>query len=268
MKTSTRKIKQKIRIISLHTQRVINSLFNLKLSGLGLILLITLSNSEILYASDNDGGNSSLSVVLAYFGAKPIDNNVYCSWQTMSETNSNYFIVEKAVNSKTFFALTTVPAAGTTTAPQKYLAIDSNVAGGIYFYRIRLINLDGTSTVYPPCKVIIPGIISGRHPLNESFLSKSFDGDADISDRTLIVESVFPNSFRESFNLHYTTMNKGVLTLRLTDCLGKIIREESLSSERGLNSYQYTDHSNLAPGLYYLTLTMDNETVVKRVFKE
>jgi hypothetical protein len=63
-------------------------------------------------------------------------------------------------------------------------------------------------------------------------------------------------------------MNKGVLTLRLTDCLGKIIREESLSSERGLNSYQYTDHSNLAPGLYYLTLTMDNETVVKRVFKE
>ncbi|MDP4267671.1 MAG: hypothetical protein Q8880_09590, partial [Bacteroidota bacterium] len=86
----------------------------------------------------------SLPVELVDFIAKALDNKyVMLNWQTYSENNSDYFVVERSRNALDFEDLLTVNAAGKSNSIKRYTNYDENPYKGVSFYRLRQVDRDG-----------------------------------------------------------------------------------------------------------------------------
>ena len=90
----------------------------------------------------NSLGNP-LPVDLTHFSAEEINNQqVLISWITESETNSDFFELERSDDGKNFKKIQQVFAAGTTNESQSYSYTDQ-VTLPVIYYRLRQVDLDG-----------------------------------------------------------------------------------------------------------------------------
>jgi hypothetical protein len=87
-----------------------------------------------------------LPVVLKSFDAKKQDNKVVINWETTSETNNDYFVVERSENARTWTPLATVKGSATTLALQQYKTTDEQPLPGINYYRLKQVDFDQTTT--------------------------------------------------------------------------------------------------------------------------
>lgn len=86
---------------------------------------------------------SVLPVKWSYFKTRKINNEVEISWGTENEQNSSHFIVEHSTNGQQWNTISTVNAAGTSTALIRYVRTHKNPVLGKNFYRIKQVDLDG-----------------------------------------------------------------------------------------------------------------------------
>lgn len=67
-------------------------------------------------------------------------------WTTATEQNSDYFEVERSVDGLSFITIGNVAAAGFSTTEIDYAFNDDAPVAGINYYRLRMVDLDGTFT--------------------------------------------------------------------------------------------------------------------------
>ncbi len=67
------------------------------------------------------------------------------NWVTTSETDNDYFVVEKSTNGVSFVALGVVDGAGNSTTEKAYQYFDNNINPGVVYYRLRQVRFDGTA---------------------------------------------------------------------------------------------------------------------------
>ncbi|MVN75807.1 T9SS type A sorting domain-containing protein [Hymenobacter sp. HMF4947] len=90
-----------------------------------------------------------LPVTLLTFQAKATSTGAALTWDTASELNADYFVVERADDSPdTFRALGQVQSAGTSTQARHYQFVDATPAR-LSYYRLRQVDQDGTATYGP-----------------------------------------------------------------------------------------------------------------------
>ena len=110
----------------------------------------TAFNSFSTFAlGDKIGGGNILPIGLLSFTALPDNDRVVLDWTTSSESNNNYFTVEKSSDGINFNAVRTVPSAapnGTSSTPLDYSTQDPAPYTGVSFYRLKQTDLDGHST--------------------------------------------------------------------------------------------------------------------------
>ena len=66
------------------------------------------------------------------------------AWATASELHSAYFAVERSPDGRQWQELARVPAAGRSSAPRAYAHHDATRPAGLSYYRLRLVDADGT----------------------------------------------------------------------------------------------------------------------------
>ncbi len=98
------------------------------------------------HVASTDAVNSPLPVELVVFEAYTAGNAVELYWRTASETNNDYFTVERSVSGENFVALGTVRGQGTTAQVNEYTFIDYQPLNGTAYYRLRQTDFDGTFT--------------------------------------------------------------------------------------------------------------------------
>ncbi|HLX92568.1 MAG TPA: T9SS type A sorting domain-containing protein, partial [Puia sp.] len=87
----------------------------------------------------------ALPVKLISFAASNISNQyILVSWSTSSEKDSKYFEVQRSADGLAYNAIGQVAAAGTSSLIQYYTLRDNNPAHGSNFYRLRIVDKDGT----------------------------------------------------------------------------------------------------------------------------
>lgn len=86
---------------------------------------------------------SVLPVELVNFGVVKSGDEALITWETLTELNNDYFVVEQSLNGIDFRDVASVDGAGTTTAKQSYSAIDKQPFNGINYYRLRQVDFDG-----------------------------------------------------------------------------------------------------------------------------
>jgi|GEM_PF-6487300 len=86
-----------------------------------------------------------LPVLLTEFAAQPEGQTALLTWKTVEEADSKEFEVEKSADLKQWITVGKVAAAGNFTGEKVYKFSDSNPAGNVVYYRLRMIDLDGSS---------------------------------------------------------------------------------------------------------------------------
>lgn len=117
------------------------------------VSLVVSATSCLFYAGGSSDGfsvttvlNIPLPVELVSFTGIEESGVVQLVWETASELNNDFFIVEKSFDGREFTPLVKVDGAGTTKEAHTYTAVDNYPYTGYSYYRLLQQDFDGTKT--------------------------------------------------------------------------------------------------------------------------
>jgi hypothetical protein len=90
------------------------------------------------------GGTDVVPVELTSFTAVHNNNQIILNWSTATEINNHGFEVERKTGDGIYLRIGFVTGHATTTEIQNYSFVDSKIASGIYTYRLKQIDFDGS----------------------------------------------------------------------------------------------------------------------------
>ena len=88
---------------------------------------------------------SHLPIELLSFNAIPINNSVLLKWVTASETNNDYFTIERSANGMDFSPAGTIAGAGNSNSLKEYSFNDESPVAATY-YRLKQTDFNGAFT--------------------------------------------------------------------------------------------------------------------------
>jgi hypothetical protein len=101
---------------------------------------INLNNNRVVGC---DASGQALPIELIRFYAKPIGQNAQLFWSTASETNNDFFTIERSKDGILFTDLLSVNGAGNSSQTLHYSAMDYHPHEGTSFYRLKQTDIDG-----------------------------------------------------------------------------------------------------------------------------
>jgi hypothetical protein len=179
----------------------------------------------------------SLPIELTAFEAQlTTEQQVSLSWQTATETNNNFFTVERSKNGTAWETLQTIDGAGNSTEPIDYATIDEKPLLGVSFYRLKQTDFDGKFSYF-------------------DIQSISIEGEKQYNIK------VFPNPSSDMINVDLNGISLD--NLQLVDNTGQDVTSKiHIISENG---QQLTiDISRLSVGNYYLII---NHSITNKIQK-
>lgn len=184
-------------------------------------------------------------VEMASFSADVFENNVKLSWMTVTEKNNYGFDVErKNISNKRqseWQKVGFVEGSGTTSEPQNYWFDDQNIPMGNYSYRLKQIDLDGSSSYSKIIEV-------------NTGTPNSFS-----------LEQNYPNPFNPSTVIGYRLSVNSVVTLKVYDLPGREIA--TLVDEfKPAGKYEVEfNGKDLSSGIYFYKLEAGNFIETKKM---
>ena len=181
---------------------------------------------------------ATLPIELSRFGANVTNSNVNLSWETLSETNNEKFMVERSFNGKDFSTIGELAGAGTTFATKNYAFEDKTAAATAYkvaYYRLKNVSFDGREDV---SKLVVV-------KLRET--------------ATATITSIAPSKSSMSF----TSEENTDVTVSIFNLNGQVITSKVIAAEKGLNQAD-VDFSNLEQGMYIVNLKTNTSSVSKK----
>ena len=155
---------------------------------------------------------SVLPVTLTDFTARLEESSVRLDWATSSEINSDYFAVERSQDGFAYEPLARTKAAGESQTEQHYLYIDEGVTNrlsGIVYYRLHMVDFDGSSEYSP----VVAVSLEGEQPL-----------------------LVYANRQDGTFKL-FGSLPESAYTVQVSDILGHVVYETYLPTQSGVREY-------------------------------
>lgn len=178
-----------------------------------------------------------LPVEFSAFTAIPKGQASYLEWETLTESNNDYFSIERSTDAKTFSAIGQVEGKGTTYVPQAYSYLDQAAKPGINYYRLRQVDFDGQYEYSEMKTVLIP--------YEESNLQ------------------VYPNPSKGRFHIQLPQNSNAGSKLQLLNSQGQMIWQMKASASSSANlTFAEED---LTPGVYFLKLLEGDRTITRRV---
>jgi hypothetical protein len=197
--------------------------------------------SDFTLGATNDISNSNvfnvvnpLPVQLTSFGATRGASGVQVTWATTSEQNSDYFVIERSLDGRTFAGFTRTAAHGTTAQAHPYASLDAAAPAALLYYRLRQVDLDGTVAFSPVVTVAALGGAAAELALA-------------------------PNPARESIS--FLTAAPTAYSVR--NPLGQLVRSGTTAS--GTNTLLINE---LPAGVYFFELHSAAGRVVRKFVKE
>ncbi|WP_158267513.1 T9SS type A sorting domain-containing protein [Adhaeribacter arboris] len=183
------------------------------------------------------GNNSPLPVQLLNFTATLNNSRVDLHWKTTSETESDFFTVEKTRNLKDYYRVAIVKAAGTSIT---YQAQDMQPFNGLSYYRLKQTDNNKNSTY---SEIVAVNLI----------------------ENSVFTVNVFPNPTEGEINIVIGGADDKEYSLLLTDLVGQryyVSKVKTLSRE---DTFQINQNQYLAAGVYLLTVSGNGHSYSKKI---
>lgn len=194
------------------------------------------------YISSINAAASPLPIELTRFTANVCDKSVCLDWTTLSETNNDYFTIEKTKDGSNFETVGTRDGAGNSTSLINYSLIDNSPYEGVSYYRLKQTDFNG-DFIYSDLKMV------------EFESSIGFDFN------------IYPNPNNgENINLNITADKGEEIVVVVFDATGKeSFSKVIITQNSGENVYAIDPSSKLASGIYLISATSKQEVCNKKM---
>jgi hypothetical protein len=165
-------------------------------------------------------------------------------WSTASETNNNYFEVQRSMDGKKFEAIGSVKGNGTTNKVSNYSFTDSKLATSkTVFYRLKQLDFDG--------KAEFSKTVSVTHEEIQMGLGASL-----------------PNPFNNELTLTLNANNtSSTATIVIMDMIGKTHYASTEQLLSGANTITINT-TNMPDGIYFIRASYNGQTFTQKVVKK
>jgi surface protein len=199
------------------------------------------SFSEFVFASDTN----PLPVEMAGFDGATSEDGVRLTWQTASESNNaGYEVQRRNGEAGEWVDLAFVESkadGGSTTEPRSYQYVVDGVPAGTHQFRLRQVNVDGTSSLVGPISVDVQ------------------------MQNAVALSPPTPNPVSSTASVTFTVKEGGQTTVAIYDILGRKVT--TLFEGRptsGASNRLYLEASELPSGTYFVRLTSGEQTVTRK----
>lgn len=184
-----------------------------------------------------------LPIELLNFDAEYNGTSVDLTWTTLTETNNDYFTVEKSLDGQYFKDIGKVDSKGingNSSNILNYKHNDPDVKTGIYYYRLTQTDFDKQ---FKRSQIVVVNVLNEKD-----------------------VFTVQPNPTSGAFDVMYYCYSDEKAVMKIFDEKGSLVKSEEVNCAKGDNkaNVDLTENSN---GLYVVVLTTRNKTYKTKIMK-
>jgi hypothetical protein len=177
-----------------------------------------------------------LPVTFVSFEGNCENDRTFLTWETASETNNNYFEIQKSDDGKNWVFVSIVQGSGNSTQEIKYQYIDNSTESKLTYYRLKQVDFNGN---YKYSRVI-----------SVSNCSEYFSE-----------LEIYPNPTIGMFHWLNNGIQEQIFSIDIFNVLGeKVYSSGGNSSEIDLTSQQN--------GIYFIHFNMNSKSIVKKIILE
>jgi uncharacterized delta-60 repeat protein len=208
----------------------------MKLSG-SRIYLAGISNNDFAVAAyTNDA--LALPLSLTSFTAVRQNKFVQLNWETASEQNTASFEIERSADARSFTKLGSVKSSGNSSSAKNYVFTDAQPVTGANFYRLKMVDIDGSFTY---SKVVV---------VNMNSITKGLQ--------------IFPNPVKDVLYVQATGSETAIV--QITDAAGRIMKQQKIQLN-GSTSFS-VEVQSFPAGKYYMLLQGNQIKEVQQFVKQ
>ena len=183
----------------------------------------------------------ALPIELLSLDAEYTGDEVEIMWTTSTETNNQYFTIERTLDGENFTFVDRVPGAGTSSTPVSYKTYDQQPVPGVSYYRLSQTDFDGT-TWYSE---LVPVKIKGR---DDIFY--------------VAPNPTTPNEIIINFNSWET----GAMKIVMENIMGQVIYSETFQAQTGdFYRKKITPRQEISNGIYIISIHSDNRSQNQKI---
>lgn len=185
--------------------------------------------------------SNPLPVNLISFNAERNGTTADITWSTASESNNDYFTIEKSTDNINYNFVVKAKGNGNSTSVSNYHVNDPDAGQNAVYYRLSQTDFDGTVKTYQPVRI-------------EGIKSVSIN--------------IWPNPFAEFINLDAEATITGSIEIRIMNVEGKIVFSKTLDKSPD-TKLTVALPSDLSPGIYFLSVysnenLMASESIIRQ----
>lgn len=181
----------------------------------------------------------TLPIELVNFSGELKEGKTHLKWTTLSETNNDYFTLERSTDGSHYEVLGIIDGAGNSNNSISYSFMDENPFMGVNYYRLKQTDYDGQFARYDPIQITV------------------VDQNTDFF--------VYPNPSEDLFNLDFSSHSFEPVTIKVMDLAGKIIYGTVLQPSMEKRITFALDASDFPDGNYLIYIQQENRLYNKKV---
>ena len=181
-----------------------------------------------------------LPIELLAFQVRLIDDEVQINWSTASETNNDFFTIQRSSDGKEFVDIMQLPGAGNSNEVIQYDTLDRQPLAGRSFYRLKQTDFDGTFS-YSPIESVFRILPSTKF-------------------------RVYPVPTKDHISIESSSNNGGLAEILIMDTLGKTQFTGSLKYGSG-TAINRISLPQLFPGIYYIKIKGETLTTLPMIIE-
>lgn len=184
-------------------------------------------------------GDVITPVQLISFNSVVSGKDILLAWETSTEINNLGFSVERSIDKVHWREIIFINSSANHTG-NKYLYNDKNLTEGIYYYRLKQVDYNGS-------------------------IKYSEITEADLLSHNYSLKQNYPNPFNPLTMIEYSVAERANITLKIFNILGQEISIIVNALKEPGNYKVMFDGSSLAGGVYYYRINTDSYTQTKKM---
>lgn len=178
--------------------------------------------------------STGLPIELLSFEAKCDNSETTLYWQTSSEINNDYFVIEKSTDGEDFFSIGNVIGAGNSNSIIDYSFTDDDILNQTAYYRLKQIDFNG------------------EHSYSNIIATSCSSNNLNI----------YPNPVSDIINIDFDNNETNqTYSAIIYNSLGQLIKEINLN-----DNFNSVDIKNLDKGLYHIKVLSNNQLLTNKKF--
>ena len=183
------------------------------------------------------GDGNPLPINLLNFSAKYTGSIVDLNWSTASESNNDFFTIERSADASSFNAITSIKGAGNSNSILHYTALDAFPLKGINYYRLK-------QTDY-----------NSKYAFSKIISVNTIDNNCELEISQLYMQS-------NTLNLTLNCIDSKIC-IDIIDITGRVVFSQNFNSLEKSQNILLTLPA-LIKGVYFAKVTSDKTVVVKK----